>query len=224
MSGGRAGVGTPIVETCQNVGDPGRRRLVIIHVAVDPRLQPLRAKLLKAAVEAFTGFAVVFVGGIAERQDGKAEIGQLRRLVSLDELEEAGGGLRRIALAIGACDDHKILLVLELPALVGRHVMHRDAQAARLCLFGQSCRQGSAVAGFGAIEDRQRPGVGCAAGRSGMGDATAAPSLGNQISPGGVVKPGEETADPSGLRWIEGGRQSFELLPLRLVQSGTAVF
>src|SRR4051812_13305061 len=56
--GGRTSLGTPTVETCQNIGDPGRRRLVIIHVAINPGLQPPRSKLLKAAVQAFTGFAV----------------------------------------------------------------------------------------------------------------------------------------------------------------------
>src|SRR3954466_4194135 len=98
-------MGAPIVQTRPKTGDPGGSRLVIIHVAVDPGLQPLRSKLLKAAVQAFTGFAIVFISGIAECQNGEAEIGQLRRLVSFDKLEEAGGGLRRIALAISACDD-----------------------------------------------------------------------------------------------------------------------
>ena len=74
----------------------------------------------------------------------------------LRELEEADGGLRRVALAMGAGDDEQILLVLEPARLVVGHVGAFDPDARRPGRLLQRLGEARAVAGLAREQHRQR--------------------------------------------------------------------
>ena len=106
----------------QRIVDPGAGGGVVIDIAIDARQHARRAKLLETPVEPLAGLAEFFIGRIAKRQHGEADAGQRGRLAAFDEFEEFNGRLRRVALAIGACDDEKVLLLAEPARFIFAHV------------------------------------------------------------------------------------------------------
>src|SRR5690606_1292326 len=104
---------------------------------------------------AFAGLAVMFVGGIAERQNREAQVWQFRRLAAFQELEETLGRLRRVALAVGATDDDEILLILEAARLVIGHIGKPRLDAFGLGGFDKRLGQALAVSRLAAEQDRQ---------------------------------------------------------------------
>ncbi len=183
---------------------PASGRIVIVDIAIDARAQAGRAELLEAAVDALPGLAIFLVGRIPEREHGEADAVQLRRARTLQELEEADGRLRRIALAIGADDEQDVLLVLELADLVVGQVGDLGSKPLRGRGRCERLRQVAAVAGLGAVEDRQR----AALRRDDRRDLAAARAQQAR------VESGEIAADPARLFGRQRAGEAFDELPL----------
>ena len=195
------------LEQGERRGAPFGRRLFVIHVAVDARREPGRAKLFEVAVEALSRLAIMFVGRVSKRENGEAQRPQLWRLGPLDIVEQIKRGLRRIAFAVGADDHQQVLFVLQPARLVACHVDHarRDATCGRQ--FAKRIGQAGAVAGLAAVEDGQRPAVRREHDR--IGAPSNDPGSGQ---PG--VKPSEIATDPARLLGRDRAGQRVDLRAL----------
>ena len=180
---------------------PRRSCIVIVDIAIDPLKQTFGAEFLEPAIEPLAGFAEVFVGGIAESQDGKAQVFQPGRLAPFNEFEKAGCRLRRITFAIGADHDQQVFFLRQLPHLVIGHVRHRcghpSVPGRRLQCAGEFGR----VAGFAAIENGQAP-------------RPCRRRCGRLASRKALSQPGKISAEPQGLRGHEALAQILHQLPL----------
>ena len=148
---GRATGGRELVfdftHTRQGVVGPGLRQFLEIHVAVDARQQAFGAELGQALIDHAAGFAEFRVAGVAQRQHGILQLGQLRRALGTEEFVESPRFIRRIAVAMRADDDVQQLLFRDLARLVIARLDHAGLHAERLHGGQQLLGNLAAVAG-----------------------------------------------------------------------------
>ena len=135
---------------------PGLGRLVEIDVAIDPRVDPLCAEFLQPGVEILAGLAELIVKLIAQREHGEPHAFQPRGPLAVDEFVEEHRLVRRIAFAVGADHDQKLLDLLEVVRAELAHARQRDREALLFQPLLHFARQPLGVAGLGAEENRSR--------------------------------------------------------------------
>ena len=140
---------------------PGRRRPVIVQVAIDPRRDALAAQRLETQIDAPPDLAEVDVAGIAEREHGKAHAIEARRVLGHERGIELGGALGRIALAPGARDHQEVALVRDLRRADLGHVEQLCGEALLARGLLEVGADALGIAQFGGVEDGERdPGAG----------------------------------------------------------------
>ena len=146
---------------------PGRRRRLVVEIALDPRRDALAAQRLEAQIDAPPDLAEVDVARIAEREHGKAHAIEARRVLGHERLVELGGALGRIALAPGAGDHQEVALVRDLCRADLGHVEQLCGEALLARGLLEVGADALGIARFGGVEDRERdPGArrGCGRG------------------------------------------------------------
>ena len=105
----------------------------VVEIAVDARGDAHRAQLLEARVDPLADLAEVDVARIAERQHGKAQPVETRRVLGHQRLIEIDRPLGRIALAPGAGDHQQLAGLGE----IGRGHLGHVEQPGREALLGR---------------------------------------------------------------------------------------
>ena len=128
----------------------------VVEIAVDARGDAHAAELLEARVDPLADLAEVDVARIAERQHGKAQPVETRRVLGHQRLIELDRPLGRIALAPGAGDHQQLAGVGE----IGRRHLGHVEQLGGEALLGRDLprigRDALGVAGLGPVQDGQR--------------------------------------------------------------------
>ena len=133
---------------------PGLGRLVEIDVAIDPRVDPLRAEFLQPCVKILAGLAELIVKLIAQRKHGEPHAFQPRGPLAMDEFVEQHRLVRRIAFAVRADHDQKLLDLFEVVRAELAHARQRDRETLLFQPFLHFAGQPLGVAGLGAEENR----------------------------------------------------------------------
>ena len=140
----------------QRLLGPLGRLLGVVEVEVDAREGARAAQRRETLVDRLAGGAELRVGGVAERQHGKAHAFDARRSLAHQRGVEVDGAARRIAFAPGR-GEHDQVLGLRQHGKVG--IGNVDDLGVEAMLLGEllgAHGQGFGVAAFAGIENGQR--------------------------------------------------------------------
>ena len=129
--------------------EPGGEGLVVIDIAFDDGSEALGSEGGEAFVEIVAALAESGVVGIAEGEDGIAERGKCRDVIRVEIGMEAGGVVRRFAIAVGGGDDEQVSEACEVVGAEFCHVSDYGLVAFGTEGFGEFFAEGFGVSGLG---------------------------------------------------------------------------